>query len=138
MNKDAEPTRAQLVDEFAELREKVKQWRPNVNPHLARFCELGAIILSWYEKTPADEGIIAEGERYKLPISARHVKRSIRNVAAFFKLVGQRKFLTICSVTLGAIEKEVPKDLRGKFIASEQSGPRTIGEPVQIEIAEAA
>ena len=133
-----EPTRAQLIDEFAELREKVKRWKPNVNPHLARFAELEATILGWYEKTPADTAAIAEGERFKLPISACAVKRSIRNVAAFFKLVGQRKFLSICSITLGAIEKELPKDQRAKFITSEQSGARRIGEPVQIEIAEAA
>jgi hypothetical protein len=130
-----EATLAALVDEYAELREKVKQWKPNVNPHLARFEELEVAILAAHEKEPADQAIIAQGAKFKLPISARQVQRSIKNLSGFYRLVGVKQFLSICSVTLGSIEKEIPKEQRKRFIASAQTGRRTIGEPVLQEQA---
>lgn len=131
----AQPTRAEIVDQFVAIREMVKRWKPNVNPHLARFAELEETILGWYEDRPASDKIIAEGELFKLPISAGRMKSSVRNVAAFFKLIGQRKYLSFCLPSLGTINELIPKDQRKRFILTEQTGNRTIGEPVLIETA---
>jgi hypothetical protein len=125
-----------LIDEYAELREKMKAWRPNVNPHAARYAEVGALILKCYEAYPASEPVVAEGLRYRLPITARRLERKIIDLAGFFKKIGREKYLEICKPTLGAIEKEVPKEKIGLYIAGSETGPRQIGEPVAREAVE--
>jgi hypothetical protein len=125
-----------LVDEYAGLREKMKAWKPSVNPHAARFAELGALILKCYEEYPAAEPTVAEGFRYRLPITARRFERKIIDLAGFLKKVGRQKFLSMCNVTLGAVEKEIPEGKRALYISTKQSGPRQIGEPVTREAVE--
>ena len=125
-----------LIDEYAELRERMKAWKPNVNPHAARYAEVSALILAAYETWPASEPIVAEGARYKLPVSARRLERKIIDLAAFFKRIGRERYLEICKPTLGAIEKEIPKEKLGLYIEGKETGPRQIGEPVQKEVIE--
>ena len=131
-------SRESLIDEYAELRQKMRAWNANVNPYAARFDELNRLILSWYEDHPADRSAIAEGRRWKLPITARRWQRSIQNLAGFFRKVGRERFLELCSVTLGAIEKEISADKLELYIHSEQSGNRSIGEPVERDVRELA
>lgn len=125
-----------LIDEYSDLREKMKAWRPNVNPHAARFAEVSALILAAYETWPAKEPIVAEGLRFKLPITARRLERKIIDLAGFFRKIGRERYLEICEPTLGAIKKEIPKEKIGLYVEGKETGPRQIGEPVQKEAVE--
>jgi hypothetical protein len=125
-----------LIDEYCDLREKMKAWKPSLNPHAARFDELKTLILASVEKEPANRPIVAPGTRWTLPITARHIQRSVVNLAAFFKVVGRDRYLELCSPTLAAVENEISAEQVGRFITSAQTGGRTIGEPVRAEAQE--
>ncbi len=120
-----------LVDEYVEVREKWKSWQPPVNPHAARFAELKVRILGWFEKEPADVAFIAEGKSFKLPISARERKRTLKNLPALLRKLGQKWIAENCMPTLGAVEKAIPAEKLSLYIDEERSGPRNIGEPVR-------
>jgi hypothetical protein len=126
-----------LVDEYCDLRERMKAWRPEVNPIAARYAEVSALILAAYESHPAAAPIIAHGRRFDLPITARRIERKISNLAGFFRKIGRDKFLEVCSLTLGAVEREIPKDKLNLYISESQTGHRTIGEPVARQAIEA-
>lgn len=128
-----------LIDEYCDLREKMKAWKPNLNPHAARFAEAGALILAFYEAhaRPAAESIVAEGARYKLPITARQVKRWPINLAGFFRKIGRDAYLAMCPPNLGDIEKAIVADKRKLYIGESQTGIRKLGEPVRREAVEA-
>lgn len=126
-----------IVDEFAELGEKMAAWRPNVNPHAARFAELSAQILEFYENCPPQLPLIAEGIRYKLPITARQVKRWPINLMGFFRKIGRDAYLEMCQPTLADIEATIrDKEKRKLYIAEDQSGVRKLGRPVRKELCE--
>jgi hypothetical protein len=124
-----------LVDEYCDLGQLMKAWRPNVNPHAARFFQLETLILAHYEKAPK-EAIIAKGTRYVLPVSARRMKRWAINLDRFFKTIGKARYIELCAPTLGAIEHEIRKDKRALYIAEDQTGNRTLGEPARADLSE--
>jgi hypothetical protein len=123
--------KAVLIDEYVECRERVKAWKPNVNPHAQRYLELQSLILAWYEKSPAEKSAVAEGNSYRLPISARENKRTVVNLAGLVRKLKLSWLLENCKVTLKAIEKAVPKEKLPLYIHEELAGPREIGEPVR-------
>lgn len=125
-----------LVDEYCDLREKMKAWRPALNPHAARFAELGSLILASADPLPANRPIVAAGARWTLPITARRIQRSVINLAGFFRVVGRDRYLELCSPTLASVEKEIPAEQRAKYIVEAQTGHRTLGEPVRAELIE--
>jgi len=126
-----------LIDEYCDLRERMKAWKPEVNPIAGRYAEVSALILAAYESHPAAAPIVAHGRRFDLPISARRIERKIHDLAGFFRRIGRDKFLEICSVTLKAVEKEVAADKLDLYVGTSQTGHRTIGEPVSRQAVEA-
>ena len=123
----------ELVDEYVEFRFRVMAWEPPVNPHEARFDELAAEILRRQEKEPEKKTITLESPRFKLPISARKMVRSLlpNAVENLFKRWGQETYLKVCSPpALGTIDKLVPKVDRGQYVKEAFTGARTIGEPI--------
>lgn len=110
----------------------MKAWKPNVNPHTARFKELEALILSWGEKLPAGNKLIWEGHSHLVPVSARQNHRWVHDVMGFVRRVGGfKKYVELVPPTLALVESVVPACDLGKYISEELTGRRTIGEPVQ-------
>ena len=123
----------ELVDEYVEFRFRVMAWEPLENPHEARFDALAAEILRRQEKQPEKEALTLESPRFKLPISARKMVRSLlpNAVENLFKRWGQETYLKVCSPpALGTIDKLVPKAERGEYVKESFTGARTIGEPI--------
>lgn len=127
-------TDAQLADEYAEVRLRMMAWKPNVNPNAQRFGELATELVARQAGKPAAEQIIVEGERYIVPISPRENKRTVTKPVALYrrlKKLGEKKFLALYKITLGAIDKAIPDAKeRARYVKEERTGPREIREPV--------
>ena len=121
-----------LVDEYAEVRQRMMALEPNVNPDAQRFDELEAEVLERAKPVEAEKSIIMHGQRFTLPVSPR---RKVRTMLAdalpkLLKKFGRDKFLAACTLPLGAVDKLVPADERKKYLKEAFTGPRIIGEPV--------
>lgn len=124
-----------ILDEFVQVRSAWKSWQPAVNPHSARYEELKATILGWFEKKPADVAYIAEGTTHKIPITMRENKRTVVKVLQLVRKLGLKWVAENCTPTLSAIEKsKLSPEQRKQFITEAREGPRSIGEPVLIAV----
>lgn len=124
--------KASLIDEYVEVRARCLAWEPNVNPDAARLEELEAMLLAWCEKHPAAKPLVLKGTKYMVPITKRKNVRTVINVANVFKRIGEAAFLKVCTIGLGAIDKEIPKAERKQYVSEALTGNRTIQEPVRI------
>lgn len=129
------PAQKQVVDEYVEVRQRMLQWRPQVNPDAQRFQELEDLILSWCAKKPATKRLILEGSTHVVPVSPCENKRVVINLPGLLKKLGSTKFVAIAKVTLKAIERVIPKEQRKLYIRESRNGPREIGEPSLKEAA---
>lgn len=130
---DSPKMRAALVDELGDLSLKLAAWRPNVNPYLPRANEIEAIILSWYEKQPPEKTFIAEGSRWKIPVTAQRRKRTVINVLKLIRKWGVGHIAELWEPPLNLIEREVPKEQHKLYIQEAHTGPRSLGDPVMID-----
>lgn len=128
---DVSPERSAVIDEYAEVRQRMLAWRENMNPHAERYQELQAKILSWCESEKAELKIILKGGKWSLPISARQNRRMVKNVARFIEAIGGLKtYAELMPPTLGLVEQYIPADKRAEYITEERTGRRMIQEPV--------
>jgi hypothetical protein len=125
------PAQRALVDEYAQVRDRCLGWKPATNPHMARYFELGQVVLGWFDGQPADEPILATGFSYSIPVSARRRSRSLINLPKLFKKLGMKWVLEHCRLSLTDIERApLPAEVLATFIVEARDGPRTLGEPV--------
>jgi hypothetical protein len=125
------PAQRVLVDEYAEVRDRCLAWKPATNPHMARYFELSQVVLGWFEEQPADETLLATGNVYSIPVSARRRSRSLVNLPKLFKKLGMKWVLEHCRPSLTDIDRApLPAEVLATFIVEARDGPRTLGEPV--------
>ena len=126
----------ELADEYATVRALMMAWKPNVNPHAQRFAELGAELLERCKEEPAEKLLQVQGNKYVVPISAQENVSKIVDKLALYKRIRRLGIETVAetySITLANVRKLLSKSELQKYILTERSGPRTIGEPVAIE-----
>lgn len=129
---------SELADEYSEVRQRVMAWRPNVNPNAQRFSDLAAELLKRHADDPSDQQIVVEGGRFRVPISARENDSKIIDPKALYnrlKRFGMETIIGSYSITLTNVRKLLPKAEHAKYISTERTGNRTIGEPVLKERA---
>lgn len=114
-------------------------WRPNVNPDAQRFSELAAELVRRQQNQPPEKQIQVAGDRFIIPVSpCQNESKIIDRVALYKRLrrLGIEELAQIYTITLTNARKILsPKELP-KFIATERTGPRTIGEPVLKEFVQ--
>lgn len=126
-------SRAQVVDEYGEVERKMLLWKPPaapVNPHVARYVELQAEILSWQADLPADQGAIARGKAYLVQVSARGFKSIVTTAAkhlAFetIKAAGGDPFVHF-DVTIADMRAQCGAEFVKTNIPKVQTGPRAL------------
>ena len=126
-------TESQLADEYAETRLHMMAWRPNVNPHAQRFSQLATELLARQSEQPAENRIQVQGEKFIVPISPQENKTTITDPAAVYRIIrrkGNDILLAAYKVTLASVRKLLTPAQQEKFLATERTGPREIGEPV--------
>ena len=128
----AAKARAAIVDEYGEISQKMALWAPPLNPHAQRFAELQLQILSWYQDEAAEQKFIAEGARFKVPVKARKLNRTVVNIPKLLKIFGLKKIAELWEPPLNVIEREIPKDKLELYITEERTGNRALGAPVLI------
>jgi len=114
--------RVAIIDEFGELERRLKVQKPERDRHKA----LEAEIVAWYRDEPAEESFVAEGTLYSVRISARAKKRTIFNLDKVFRLLGKIKFLSLASIPLSAVDRELPDADHSTFLKEERSGSRSV------------
>jgi hypothetical protein len=130
---EVSPERSAVIDEYAEVRQHMLAWRPNLNPHAERFAELQAEILSWCEREKGASKVILQGERWTLPVSARQNKRWVKNVMKFIEAIGGlQTYASLMPPTLDLVERQIPAGKRAEYIGEERTGRRMIQEPVPV------
>ena len=120
-----------LVDEYAEVRQRVLAWKPNVNPDAKRYAELHEQILAAAAPKPAEEGVVLEGKLWRVPVSPQENESTIKSIPALQKRLGLKWFLENAKITLAAVRKAIPKEKLGLYILTERTGAREVQEPVR-------
>jgi hypothetical protein len=132
------PKRQAVIDEFGEVDRQVRLWKPQTNPHRARFDELEAEILSWAAEDAAEKSTLLSGSRYQVEISARGFKREFGRPAQLkaYTLLKKIKGLDVMqffTVTLA----EAKFHLGGAFVKQNvpklQTGPRSVNVVPRLE-----
>lgn len=113
--------RLSIVDEYGDLKRRVKEFQPTK----ARFELLGRTITSWYENEPAEKEFIVEGQKYSIKISEREWQRRV-DAARLYKAVGIKRLLELVSVTLKALKDAGLEKLEILCVDKKQSGPRDL------------
>lgn len=109
------------IDEFGAL-------DAELGPKNARHTFLRKQFLAPYDSEAANQAFTAEGELYVLAIGEKANKRTykptaMRRLAAFLSL---KTFYSLCSLTLGKFDENVPAGVQHRFVDEAQEGARTI------------
>ena len=113
-------------------------WKPNVNPDAERFDELRGKLLTRVAEEPAEVPIQIHGKAFIVPISRCENKSTISDPLALYKKLrrlGVEKLLELYTITLTKARKVLTEKEQAKFITTERTGPREIGEPVRKDAA---
>lgn len=119
--------RSAVVDLYGELTDQIEALQKLAKPYEVQ-------IESWSADTPADQPFVVSGDRYTVKLSAREEKRKVKSMSALFKYFGKARFLELCAIALGVLDKHLPKEKHSEFIETTQTGKRTwdiieIGKP---------
>ena len=133
------PDQRKLVDEYVEVREKCRAWRPEVNPNAARLAELQPLLIALAGSTDPERPLTLKGKKHVVPVSRCELRRTILRIPALFRRLGAKWVAEHCKPTLTALEKSPlsPEEL-ASFIHQDRTGPRTLGEPVPLAAVKAA
>jgi hypothetical protein len=130
----ADSSRADLVDEFAELDRQVQLFKPKKDRHE----ELNKLIKSWYEDFPADKTAIAEGHCYYIRVGVKAQKRTWTSIIKLYRALKRDAFFSICEVALGKAEEILGKAKVAKLVTETQSGSRRLTPVLKKPVLQAA
>lgn len=116
------PPRAAIIDELGKLDAELAAMKPKE----ARRKELSEQVIEWFQDEPAEKAVAASGARFTVVVSPRGNQRSILSIPKLFKRLGERTFLTNCSIALGALDNLLTKAEIGKFVGEARTGPRKV------------
>ncbi len=112
--------RIAVIDELGDLQIKLK-------PMQAREKVLLADVQSWCEEYPAAAPVMFDGLKFTAAVSAKANTRKIGSMLKLFTIWGREKFLSLCKVSLEAIEKDLgPDQQKGLIVEEPASGARKI------------
>jgi hypothetical protein len=97
----------ELVDELGAIADKLK--KIDVSKLTKRADAIKKLLREHAEKRkPKPEKVVkVAGTRYVAEVGAQPPAKSIRSMPKLFKLMGQKLFLELCSVTIAKIEKNL-------------------------------
>ncbi len=120
-------TRRAKIDIYGELDRKLELVEPEREQHKL----LGKEIQSWYKNEDGAMPQVANGNDYRIQLSARRNERVITDkkkaVAALKRALGSLDaVIAVLDIPLGLIDKHVPESEQATFIHEEHSGYRTL------------
>ncbi len=121
------------IDEFGECDRQLKRWKPQQNPHQARYDELEKELLGWSAVTTLGvaQSTVLSGKAYDIEVTAQGFKQafSVAAVADAYRLLQQIKGLDLLqffAVTLAEAKAHLGKAWLDKWVPKLQIGPRTL------------
>jgi len=111
-----------LIDEFGELDRQLQAFQPTA----ARHRVLREQIMAWAPDLLPAQATTFSSDLYDLHLTARQSERSIVSMPKVYKAIGKETFLSICSLSLKALEETLGKDRAEAHVAWNQSGPRKL------------
>jgi hypothetical protein len=118
----AKVDRAAIVDEYGELRRKLALGKRDAD----RAKELGEQIASWFDGQAGDQEFQVEGRRYLAQVSARPLKRSVKDMVKLFLAIGKQAFLAACDFPAAAMDRLLDAEQQTRLIHSEHVGKRRV------------
>ena len=110
--------REQVVDEFGAL-------YLQIGPLKKRHEQLREEILGWVAKEAADAEVAFAGKTHVVTVSARASERLVL-VKKLYKLIGLKRLLEICQVTLKKVENLPPEEREQVVELRKHEGPRQV------------
>jgi hypothetical protein len=114
--------RRAIVDEYGDLVMKMRPFKPDA----ARLLDLAKAIRAWYADEDATLAFTARGDHYDVLLGAKGNETRIEDMQAVYDAMGHADFIRACSMTMGALEKNV---VYGRFVSltvKEQTGSRSL------------
>ena len=108
----------EVVDEFGVLYVKL-------GPAKKRADQLRQEILSWVAREPAEKEVRFAGQTHVVTVSARSNERSVQ-VKRLYKVIGLKRLLEICHVTLSKIEFLSREQQKQVVEERDCAGPRQV------------
>ncbi len=116
------PPRRKLVDELGRLQEQIR----SVAAKIKRVEEIKKEIREWAADWGAGDDYEIAGSRFVVDLSARQNERSIRSMQTVFDLLGPKKFVSVATITLKALETCTTDEERAELIEEHRTGTRTL------------
>jgi hypothetical protein len=126
-----ENDRKQVIDEFAELSERIN-WR-----EVRRHEVLASQIRKWHADSDPSQGFTEYGNKSLVTLSPRSMQRKITSMPKLFTLLGRGVFLRHCNFALNQAEELLSGAEMSQITEVEQTGPRKL-EAVPLELKKAA
>ena len=126
---------SELVDQFAQVRQKVDEFRPTQNLH----DRLWKQIKPHLEKYPTNKPLALKGGKYVIELDACQWERKVKPVAAVFerlkKIFGAKRFWELISFPVTPLDAMFDRDDQQlkNFVETSQTGSRKILSVTQID-----
>ncbi|HYY70135.1 MAG TPA: hypothetical protein VE734_10405 [Terriglobales bacterium] len=111
----------ELIDELGAIEEEIAPLKGKI-----KRAEALRKMMAAAHTGAAGEGLRLAGKAYVALVSARDTKRYVKSMRGAAKALGMALFYKLATVTLGALEENLPPETCAQLIASEQSGPRHV------------
>lgn len=122
------------VDEFGDLAELIRKFKPTLDRHE----QLRKEMLGWYADLPADKSFAVPGARYVVTIGEKADERRILNPKALLKRLGAAIFWKAVRIPLAEVDRHIAEVDRGEFVEKTQTGPRKVSAAALPQAAQRA
>ena len=122
--------RAKVVDELGRLQGLMEReqaaLKARLAKRLARVETLEAEVLSWMDKSPAEEPGCFAGSKFVAFVSAKGNQSRVKDLRAVQARLGDDSFYSNASIALGTLRGLLAKHEHDAYILTERTGPRTV------------
>ena len=96
-----------------------------------QLAELQKQVMEIADGQPADQEVLLAGYRFTVPVGMKRIKRTIVNLPALFKRLGQPWVVKHCAPSLSDLDKALEPVERAKYLEESRELSRIVGEPVE-------
>jgi hypothetical protein len=83
-------------------------------------------VRGWYVAGPPEKETTAKGHQYTVILSPKAKERKITNIRKLARTIKDDTFWTVCTVSMGAIDRLTTAEQRATFLTESQTGSRTV------------
>ncbi len=111
-----------MIDELGDVERKLEPY----DKLAKRRKELRSEVSKWAEQLKPEASKTIDGRRFAVNIGPQRMERRIRSMAKAFVVLGQKLFLSLCSLPLKALDDTLAPDQVARLTVEERTGHREI------------